>query len=78
MLTCREIVQLMTEYLEDTMPTETRLRFERHLAICPACRGFLAQMRETLRLSGDITEESLSPQMRHELLVAFRHWGSEE
>ena len=74
MLTCREIVQLITEYLEDTMPPETRLRFERHVAICPACRGFLAQMRETLRLSGEITEESLSPAMRDELLAAFRDW----
>ncbi len=74
MLTCREIVQLITEYLEETMPPETRLRFERHVAICPACRGFLAQIRETLRLSGEITEESLSPAMRDELLAAFRDW----
>lgn len=74
MLTCREIVQLITEYLEGTMPSETRLGFERHVAICPACRGFLAQMRETLRLSGEITEESLSPAMRDELLAAFRDW----
>jgi anti-sigma factor RsiW len=74
MLTCREIVQMITEYLEDTMPPDTRLRFERHVAICPACRGFLAQMRETLRLSGEITEESLSPEMRDELLAAFRDW----
>ena len=74
MLTCREIVQLMTEYLEGTMPTEERLRFERHVAICPPCRGFLAQMREMLRLSGDVTEESISPEVRAELLAAFRDW----
>ncbi len=78
MLTCREIVQLMTEYLEGTMPTEERLRFERHVAICPACRGFLAQMRETLRLSGEIAEESLSPEMRHHLLAAFRDWKPQQ
>jgi anti-sigma factor RsiW len=78
MLTCREIVQLMTEYLEGTMPTEERLRFERHVAICPACRGFLAQMRETLRLSGDVTEESISPEVRAELLAAFRDWKRKE
>ncbi len=78
MLTCREIVQLMTEYLEGTMPTEERLRFERHVAICPACRGFLAQMRETLRLSGDVTEESISPEVRAELLAAFRDWKPKE
>lgn len=74
MLTCREIVQLVTEYLEGRMPAETRVRFERHVAICPPCRGFLSQMRETLRLSGQISEESLSPEKRDHILAAFRDW----
>ena len=74
MLSCREVVQLVTEYLEDTMAPETRLRFERHIAICPPCRGFLGQMRETLRVSGKLTEESLSPEARETLLEAFRDW----
>jgi anti-sigma factor RsiW len=74
MLTCRDIVGLMTEYLEGTMATDARLRFERHLAICPACRGFLAQMRATVRLSGEVPEESLSPELRRELVDAFRDW----
>ena len=74
MLSCREIVQLVTEYLEGTMPPETRLRFERHVAICPPCRGFLGQMRETLRVSGELPEESLSPETREALLEAFRDW----
>ncbi len=78
MLSCREIVELLTEYFEGTMPTEHRFRFERHVAICPACRGFLAQMRETVRLSGEVTEESLSREMRHELLAAFRDWKPKE
>ena len=77
MLSCREIVQLVTEYLEGTMPPETRLRFERHVAICPPCRGFLGQMRETLRISGQITEESISPETREALLEAFRDWGKD-
>ena len=74
MLSCREIVQLATEYLEGTMPAEARLRFERHVAICPPCRSFLGQMRETLRLSGELPEESLSPETREALLEAFRDW----
>jgi anti-sigma factor RsiW len=74
MLSCREIIGLVTEYLEGTMPADTRLRFERHVAICPPCRGFLAQMRETLRASGEITEESLSPRTRESLLEGFRDW----
>ena len=77
MLTCGEIIQLTTEYLEGTMPPDTRLRFERHVAICPPCRGFLGQMRETLRISGQITEESISPETREALLEAFRDWGKD-
>ena len=75
MLNCREVVQLVTEYLEDTMAPETRLRFERHIAVCPPCRGFLGQMRETLRVTGELTEESLSPDARETLLDAFRDWS---
>ena len=77
MLNCREVVQLVTEYLEDTMAPETRLRFERHIAVCPPCRGFLGQMRETLRVTGELTEESLSPEARETLLDAFRNWRRE-
>ena len=77
MLSCREIVQLATEYLEGTMPPEARLRFERHIAICPPCRGFLGQMRETLRVSSELAEESISPETREALLQAFRDWGEQ-
>jgi predicted anti-sigma-YlaC factor YlaD len=77
-LSCREIVQLVTEYLEGAMPAEERLRFERHVAICPPCRGFLSQMRGTLRVSGELSEESLSPETRELLLHAFRDWRSGE
>jgi predicted anti-sigma-YlaC factor YlaD len=74
MLSCREIVQLATEYLEGSMDLETRLRFERHIAICPPCRGFLSQMRTTVRASREISEEALSPEVREGLLEAFRDW----
>ena len=74
MLSCREIVQLATEYLEGALPLEDRLRFERHIAICPPCRGFLGQMRELHRLSGEVAEETLSPEARAALLNAFRDW----
>ncbi len=78
MLTCREIVHLVTEYLDGAMPPEQRIRFERHIAICPPCRAFLAQVRETIHLSGKLTEESLSPKTRDALVSAFRDWKREE
>jgi len=73
-LSCRELVELVTEYLEGALPAPERDRFESHIATCPDCTNYLAQMRTTIRLSGVLTEESLSPTARAQLLVAFRTW----
>ena len=74
-MSCRELVALVTEYLEGTLPRFERLRFERHVAVCPPCRAHLDQMRETIRASGAITEESISPSARDDLLEAFADWS---
>ena len=72
MLSCREVLDLVTEYLEGAMPGEGRMKFERHVAICTPCRGLLSQMRETIRLSGTLREETLAPETREALVDAFR------
>ena len=74
-MSCRELVALVTEYLEGTLLPAERIRFERHLAVCPPCRAHLEQMRETIRASGALTEESLSQAARDELLGAFADWS---
>ena len=74
-MSCRELVALVTEYLDGTLPVSERIRFERHVAVCPPCRGHLEQMRATIRASGALTEESLSPAARDELLHAFANWS---
>jgi anti-sigma factor RsiW len=74
MLTCQELVELVTEYLEDRLSLDERMRFEDHLAVCGPCRSHLQQMRETVRLSGELTEETISPRARDALLDAFRDW----
>ncbi|MDQ3891067.1 MAG: zf-HC2 domain-containing protein [Actinomycetota bacterium] len=76
LITCRTVVELVTDYLEGGMVPDVRLSFERHVAACPPCRAFLMQMRETLRVSGKLSEESLSPDARESLLAAFRDWRS--
>ena len=75
-ITCRELVELVTAYLEDALPADERARFERHLADCPHCRLYLEQMRQTIQATGKLTEESVSPKARDELLRAFRAWKS--
>lgn len=73
-ITCRELVDVITDYLEGTLPDAERVRFEEHLAVCPYCRNYVDQMRETIRTLGRLREESLSPRTREELLEAFRDW----
>lgn len=73
-LTCQELVELVTEYLEGSLPAAPRARFEAHLAECPHCRIYLEQMRETVRLLGRLTEETIPPAAKQELLQLFRSW----
>ena len=73
-LTCRELVELVTDYLEGALPPEDRTRFDEHIAGCRGCTAYMDQMREMLRLLGHLTEDSVSPQAQEALLEAFRDW----
>lgn len=73
-LTCQELVELVTDYLEDALPDHGRTRFEDHLAGCTGCRRYLEQMRLTLRLVGRLRGGDLSLPARDALLAAFRTW----
>jgi len=73
-LTCQELVELVTDYLEASLSVSQRARFDEHLAKCTGCRNYLAQMRQTINLAGTLTEESIAPQARVELLAVFRNW----
>ncbi len=75
---CQEVVELVSDYLEDALSGRDRRRFERHLAGCPHCTEYLAQMRETIRLAGRLVPEDLSPQMREEFSELYRRWRREE
>lgn len=73
-LTCQALVELVTEYLEDTLPAEDKLAFEEHLDECENCPHYVDQMRYTIRIVGKLTEADLAPIARDELLVHFRDW----
>ena len=73
-LTCREIVELVTMYLEGDLRPSVRRRFEAHIGSCEACTAYLAQMRETLRILGSVPHEPLPPRLEAELLTTFRDW----
>jgi anti-sigma factor RsiW len=71
-LACKELVEIITDYLEQTLPERDRIRFDAHLMTCPPCREYVEEMRTTLRLAGRLTVESISPGARDDLLRAFR------
>ena len=74
-LVCREVVELMTEYLEGALSSDLRVRFETHLAGCDGCTEYLAQLREQLVMSRRLSERGLDPVYRDRLLAAFRDWS---
>jgi predicted anti-sigma-YlaC factor YlaD len=73
-MSCNELVELVTEYLEGEMSPADRSRFEQHLNKCDGCRNYLDQMQETISALGRIPPESLTPEAEHRLLKAFRDW----
>ena len=73
-LTCQEMVELVTDYIEGRMDDPTRARFEEHVAECDACTLYIEQMRQTIAALGQIPAESISPEAEKELLAAFRTW----
>lgn len=71
-LACRELVELVTDYLEGALGARDRARFEQHIAECEGCAAYLDQMRQTIALAGRLTPDSLSGEAREALLAAFR------
>ncbi|GIW42733.1 MAG: hypothetical protein KatS3mg077_0015 [Candidatus Binatia bacterium] len=72
MLTCRELTELVTDYLEGRMPLVQRLKFHMHLGMCRHCRAYLRQMRLTIRTLGALPPEPMPENIRQELLLRFR------
>jgi anti-sigma factor RsiW len=56
MLTCRELVELVTDYLEGILPKYDRARFDAHIAGCVNCTRYVEQFRETIRLTGTLRD----------------------
>ena len=71
-ITCRQLVELITDYLDDRMPVEQRLRFEQHIAYCSPCAAYLEQIRQTISVTGALREDDLDQQARDAMLSVFR------
>jgi anti-sigma factor RsiW len=73
-LTCQQVVELVTDYLERALPAEDMSLFEQHLAFCDGCIWYVDQMRATVATVGQLKEEDVPPATKERLMAAFREW----
>jgi anti-sigma factor RsiW len=73
-LTCKQLVELVTEYLEGALTPADTAKFEAHVSKCEGCSAYLEQMRKTIQLAGRLKEQDIEPAARNRLLTAFREW----
>jgi anti-sigma factor (TIGR02949 family) len=73
-LTCAEVVELVTAYLDHRLSPEDAERFEEHLVFCDGCSTYLEQMRATIAATGELRNDDIPTALRARLLEAFRDW----
>lgn len=74
-LSCQELVELVTDYLEDALGAADLRRFEEHISGCGNCTKYLAQLRQVIEVTGALEPEDLSPEAERELLAVFSGWA---
>jgi anti-sigma factor (TIGR02949 family) len=75
-VTCREVVELMTEYLDGALSAADRAKFDQHMQGCDGCRAYLTQLRTARMLMGRVASEPVPELLKAELMSAFRNWKS--
>ena len=73
-IVCRELVELVTPYLEDALPPDERALVDQHLASCDGCQAYVQQMRLTIQAVGHVPEEAITSKTRDDVLAIFRSW----
>jgi anti-sigma factor RsiW len=73
-MSCPEMVELLTDYLDGGLSEDDRGSFEAHLELCPGCVVYLDQFRETIAATGALREDDVAPEVMDELLAGFRDW----
>jgi anti-sigma factor RsiW len=73
-ITCQEVVELVTDYLDRALPADETSLFEQHINFCDGCVWYVEQMRKTVATVGRVSEKDVPPETRERLLTAFREW----
>jgi predicted anti-sigma-YlaC factor YlaD len=73
-LNCQEVVELVTDYLEQALLPEKQAQFEEHIETCPGCDTYLEQVQQTIMMLRKLSEQKTFPKTKQDLLEVFRNW----
>jgi anti-sigma factor RsiW len=73
-ISCQEVVELVTDYIERTLPADDAAVFEQHLNFCDGCVVYVDQVRLTIDAVGNLSAEDVPPETTDKLMAAFRDW----
>jgi predicted anti-sigma-YlaC factor YlaD len=73
-LSCQEVVELVTDYLEQALLPEKRIQFEEHIVDCPGCHTYIEQVQQTIVMLRNLAKQPMFPETKQELLAIFRNW----
>lgn len=76
-ITCRQVVALVTAYLDGRLPRSDHELFEAHLAECDGCTEHVRQIRATVALTGQVADDDLGPAAREDLMNLYRRWRAD-
>ena len=76
-ISCQEVVELVTDYVEQTLPADQAAVFEQHLNFCDGCVWYVDQVRKTIDTVGEVHVEDVPEETKAKLLTAFRDWRSQ-
>ncbi len=77
-LNCQEVVELVTDYLEQALLPEMQTEFEKHVKGCPGCDTYLEQVQQAIMLLRKLSEQQTFPETKQDLLEIFRNWKQDE
>ena len=77
-LNCQEVVELVTDYLEQVLLPEKQAQFEEHIEECPGCDTYLEQVQQTIMMLRKLSEQQTFPETKQDLLEIFRNWKHDE
>ena len=77
-ISCKQLVDLVADYLEESIPDEARVQFEQHLSECGYCTAYVQQLQVTVTLTKKLGEDELDKPAPKELLNIFRKWKQDQ